>query len=523
VILLACSAAFILNNLFFFKKFIHRNLESTAKILGQNLTPTLAFSDKPEATKILSSLKSEPSISSAYVLLANGSLFAQYGNITVESDSHYNERSGVTFDGSHAIFSYKLSDQNEVQGFLYLNADLKVFLAEYKNFLWIVVAVFVLGLLMSLILAHFIQRALSQPITLFAQTVQDITESGNYSLRMKKQTYSRPIREIETLSEEFNQMLNQIQLRDDKIRNTNTELELKVEERTVELKEIQEVALQNAHSAGMAEIATGILHNIGNIMNSITTSANEITQVLQRTKMPGLLKANKLLEENVNQINHFLTEDSRGKALPEYYLRIGESLSNEQQRIKEELMAMSKKIVLIKDVIHTQQEYAKTGFFFEELSLAQVTDEILEMQRNAFTRHAIKLIKHYGDTPPVKVQRVKLAHILVNLIKNSKEAMQSKPPEEKQLTIEIGQDQNAGIFLKIKDTGEGIPDENLKRIFNHGFTTKQGGHGFGLHFCANAMTEMGGHLDVKSEGIGKGVSFTLIFPNKEQQKEVKYA
>ena len=519
IILVAQSLAFFLNDLHIFKRSIERTLESTAKILSRNLAPALAFSDGAEATKILSSLQSEPSIASAYLFDGKGNLFAKYGYDTaVESGLAPNTRHGSRIRGSHLVYYYDFLQGPEGQGTLRLDADLKVFTAEYHGYLWIVVALFLGGALVSYGLAHVIQRSLSEPIIELAATTTEISILQDYSLRMGRKGPGTGIKEMETLSTEFNHMLSQIQANGEKIRAANADLERKVELRTAELKEIQNLALENAHKAGMSEIATGVLHNIGNIINSVNTSAEEILQITQKSKIANLLKANRLLSDNFARVTEFLTEDPKGKVLPEYYLKIGESLKTEHLQLKDEVLDMMKKLSLIKDVVQTQQEYAKRGLFVEEISLEQVTDEILNLQQSALKRHGIELVRVYGDAGKIKVQRVKFAHVLMNLIKNSKEAMTPLPDGRKRLTVEIGAITGSGPFLRIIDTGEGISKTNLERIFSHGFTTKEHGHGFGLHFCANAMTEMGGKLIAESSGEGQGAAFTLTFSPIEELK-----
>jgi len=332
------------------------------------------------------------------------------------------------------------------------------------------------------------------------------------------------IEEISILSSELNQMLEQIEEKDGKILAANAELEKKVEVRTQELQEIQQTALENAHAAGMAEIATGTLHNIGNIINSVNTSADELFDIMQRSKMDHFIKANELLQSHSGDRGEFLTNDPKGKILPEYYLKLGEALKSEHDQLKTEVNGIIKKISLIKDVVQTQQAYAKKELFFEEMSLAHITDEILNLQKNSLSRHRIQIVKNYWeDMPPVRVQKVKFAHILMNLIKNAKESMASRPIDERKIVVESGKSEADEFFLKITDNGEGIESHHLEKIFSHGFTTKRNGHGFGLHFCANAMTEMGGKLLVDSKGPGQGASFTLIFSASRYEKETKHA
>src|SRR5581483_612076 len=113
--------------------------------------------------------------------------------------------------------------------------------------------------------------------------------------------------------------------------------------------------------------------------------------------------------------------------------------------------------------------------------------------------------------PEVTVEKHKVLQILVNLIRNAKHACEEQNPAEKRLTVRVA---GCGdrVQIVVSDNGTGIPAENLIRIFNHGFTTKKEGHGFGLHTSALAAKEMGGALLVHSAGPGLGATFTLELP-----------
>jgi signal transduction histidine kinase len=81
---------------------------------------------------------------------------------------------------------------------------------------------------------------------------------------------------------------------------------------------------------------------------------------------------------------------------------------------------------------------------------------------------------------------------------------------------------NGGDYVRIvvADNGVGIPKENLTRIFNHGFTTRKEGNGFGLHSGVLAAKEMGGRLVAAGEGTGHGATFTLKLPTQHQKEEL---
>lgn len=523
IALVACSGAFIINDLFIFKRAVERSLISNAKILNLSLAPALEFGDAKEAEKVLKSLTAEPCIVSARVTDRSGQTFAHFELEDKRDPLPFESELmsfGSKFEDGFYYLNYPIGEGDEVLGYLLLKSDLSEFTEAYRNYLWIVMAMFAASLLISYTLTHVVQGALSQPIIDFATTAKRISESGNYALRLKHREGNRGIEEVEALTSEFNNMLGQIEARDQKIHEANADLEKKVRERTVELESIQRVALANAHEAGMAEIATGILHNIGNITNSINASAEELHRIVQGSRISTFLKANEIVRENLGNAEAFFASDPRGKILPEFYVKTGEAMAKEYEQMKEEISGIGKKIALVRDVVHTQQEYAKKGLFVETIDLAEVTDEILDLHKTSLSRHEVQVKRNYIFRPSVRVQKVKFAHILMNLVKNAKEAMKDMH-SERELTAEIGVHPGKGIYLMIKDTGEGIAAENLEKIFTHGFTTKDDGHGFGLHFCANAMKEMGGRLAVLSDGPGRGSSFILYFKKLEEDR--KYA
>ena len=216
-------------------------------------------------------------------------------------------------------------------------------------------------------------------------------------------------------------------------------------------------------------------------------------------------------QENMGE---FLTQDARGQKLPEYFIKMGKVLNDEINTIKKESKELNAKTTMMKEVISTQQAYAKSGFHSEQLNLPELIKDALKIQEASLKKWGVKLSTHYADTPACMGQKSKLLQVITNLIKNAKEAMNDNDQfnKPKEMIIETGMTNDQAIYLKIKDNGCGIDSEQLTKIFNHGFTTKETGHGFGLHTCANAMTEMKGKLVVDSEGVQKGACFTVTLP-----------
>jgi signal transduction histidine kinase len=480
--------------------------------------------DNTEGEKILRSLKAEPNVVGAVVYDRKGSLFSRYGQEAIPSGPLPDTSSTniIRFESGRLFLYHRLIIDDEWLGTLLLISDTGAIRHQALNYLIIALAVFLAGLALAFMLSRLTQRTLSVPIIRLMNITKRISGSGDYSLRVGKEL-GEAAAEILTLSEEFDRMIGQVQAKDNAIQLANQMLEKKVEERTAELKETQKLALENAHAAGVTEITTGTLHNVGNIVNSVNISLDQIQGILRASRLPGLLKAAEMLEAHASDLPGFLGTDERGKKLGEYLPRAVREVESEKGRLQTELDQLVRGVGMIKDVVVTQQSYAKGVFMSEPLQLEQLLEDVLAMQSATLTKNQIRVVKKFGQTPQVKAQKGKLAHIVVNLIKNAQEAMQSVSVDQRALEVETGYSADAGVFIRIKDSGEGIPEEISRKIFNHGFTTKKTGHGFGLHYCANAMVEMGGRLHLFSEGRGKGATFTLVFPRIGETEETPAA
>ncbi len=280
-----------------------------------------------------------------------------------------------------------------------------------------------------------------------------------------------------------------------------------------QLEKARDELVEKAHKAGMADIATGVLHNVGNILNSVNTSASLIGDTVKQSRLGGLAEANTILREHIDRLEEFIASNPKGKKLMQYYLKLEEPLQNEQLKILQQSKRLIEKIELINEVIAAQQSYASASMHADYMSLSNIIDNALALQSGSIERHGLTIEKDLQDVDPVVVQRTKLIHVLVNVFKNAKESMTGNPPKEKKISIKVWQDDNY-IYLTVTDNGSGINPEHLDKIFTHGFTTKKSGHGFGLHSSANYMAEMGGKMKASSGGKGEGATFTLLFPRK---------
>ena len=288
---------------------------------------------------------------------------------------------------------------------------------------------------------------------------------------------------------------------------------------TQELRQTQSELVATARQAGMAEIATNVLHNVGNVLNSVNVSAGLVSSQMRASKAQGLGKVVQLMNEHAGDLGDFLTRDQKGKMLPGYLSKLAEVVAAEQQGIIEELAQLTRSVDHIKDIVATQQSYAGASSVFEQCQIADLLEDAVCMSAGSLSRHQVTVVKEIADVPSLPLDKHRVLQILINLISNAKHAMDGVPERQHQITLRLHSVQGPAVQIQVADNGEGIPPENLTRIFAHGFTTRKDGHGFGLHSCILAAREMGGSLTAHSEGLGQGATFTLELPIKLRIEE----
>lgn len=273
--------------------------------------------------------------------------------------------------------------------------------------------------------------------------------------------------------------------------------------------------LQTSRLAGMAEVATNVLHNVGNVLNSVNVLASLIDEQVQRSKVPSVARLGSLLREHQADLGGFLTQDERGRRLPGYVEKLANHLALEQGQISEKSKALAESLSHIKEIVAMQQNYAKVSGLLETVSLAEIAEDALRMHDGALARHEIRVVRDYQPVPPVTLDRHKVLQILFNLLENAKYACEAGPAEQKQVTVRVEPGSSTTVRVSVSDNGVGIPAENLPRLFDQQFSTREGGHGFGLHSSILAAQDMGATLKAFSSGPGTGATFTLEVPAEQ--------
>ncbi len=297
------------------------------------------------------------------------------------------------------------------------------------------------------------------------------------------------------------------------VRGHAAALEVKVAERTQQLQATQQQLIEAAHRAGMAEIAIGLMHNVGNLLTSVNVSAETIASIAAAGRLEGMEKANALLRANAADLPRFLAEEPRGALLADYYDKLLAELRQERSRVGGEARQLLENGRLIRETIKTLQEHAGYGRYGlrEQVDVLALLESALKLQEPNLLQHQITVERDLEPLPPLSTERTKLIHVFVNLIKNAVEAIEGQLDAPRRLSLRSRVTGPGRALVEITDSGVGIAPGDRDRIFSYGFTTKPYGHGFGLHTCANFMTQLGGRLSVASPGPGRGATFTIEF------------
>jgi len=275
--------------------------------------------------------------------------------------------------------------------------------------------------------------------------------------------------------------------------------------------ELQHQLRMASRQAGMAEVATNVLHNVGNVLNSVNVSASLVAEGMRKPKAAGLGRVVALLHEHRDNLGEFVTRHERGRHLPAYLGQLAEHLTAEGETTVQEMNVLQKNIAHIKEIVAMQQNYAKRAGVTEAIAVTTIADDSLHMTQGEFDRHDVELRRDFRDDPVIQVDRHKVLQILVNLLRNAKAACSASGRSDKTVTMSVATG-DGNVMIAVSDNGIGIAPEVMSRIFSYGFTTKKEGHGFGLHGAALAARELGGDLRVATGGPDRGATFTLVLP-----------
>lgn len=312
----------------------------------------------------------------------------------------------------------------------------------------------------------------------------------------------------------------------DELIEANDTLERRVVERTQELREqiaererahadlaaAQQQLIDLSRQAGMAEVATGVLHNVGNVLNSVNVATTLVLEKVKQSRVDRLASVVGLLQEHRQDAGAFLQSDEKGRQVVPYLAKLSEHFARERDGMLTELDNLCRHVGHIKEIVAAQQGYATTAGLHEKVSVPALMENVLRLARDGLDRHRITVRLEQEELPEVLTDKHKVLQIVLNLVSNAKDATAAMSGSDREIRLRVGLCGDGEFEIVVADHGIGLRPEDLKRIFQHGFTTKANGHGFGLHSSALAAKDLGGSLSVASAGPGQGATFTLRLP-----------
>lgn len=283
------------------------------------------------------------------------------------------------------------------------------------------------------------------------------------------------------------------------------------------LEETNKKLIETARLAGMTDVAISVLHNVGNTLNSANVSVDMILETLSHSGLDRLSKITSMLENHRDNLCSFLTSDPKGMLIPQYLIALNQKLQEENNNISTEVSNLSKNIQHIRSIIESQQSISKTKGNIEKIYLPDLIDDALRISGSNITNNGIEFSKNFKDVGHIESDKTKIMQIIINFFRNARESIDANPIiKNKKINLTIQKNKN-NLDISVEDNGNGISPDALEQIFNFGFTTKEKGHGFGLHSSILAAKELGGDIRAESEGEGMGAKFILTIPIKQEK------
>jgi sensor domain CHASE-containing protein len=381
------------------------------------------------------------------------------------------------------------------------------------------------GILLAGVLWILLRILVLKRLEYLNKKIKEISSKKDYRRHIKMKEND----ELSSVAKQFNAFMDTInvshgQLRqqveeithsEKKLESANKKLILEINERKQMQQKIEMLhkkLILAARQAGMADIASGVLHNVGNILNNVTTSIGVAKELVVNSGSEKLNDLARLLDQHKEGLVDFLTTDPQGKTMLNYIHLLAESIIENNKNMAEEIRHLDQYIGHIKDVVVMQQSLTKVIGMTEQLKISDVIDDALMLNKSISENQNIQMTCDFQFKENVILDRVKLLHVIVNLIKNAIESLIDSNMEDKRILIRVLKKNETYFSIEIIDNGGGILSENLNRIFNYGFTTKKNGNGIGLHTSASFVQEMGGRIVAKSEGVNCGATFIVELP-----------
>jgi signal transduction histidine kinase len=390
-------------------------------------------------------------------------------------------------------------------------------------------------LIYALLCAGFLSGSIGRPVASIARVIRDITDARDLTEVRRIPVFQRD--EIGDLVDGANRMLDRLEeaarasrAAETALRLANEELERRVVERTAELassnrqlglsldelRSTQRKLVDASRLAGMAEVASVVLHNIGNVLTSVNVSARLVVELARGSRGERLVELAELLQSKSDDLPRFLGEADRSRLIPAYLVAVARHMGDERTAIQTEMARLERNLDHIQAVIRAQQKHTGRAIVVEQVVPSSLVEEALDLTLLG-REHEIQIVRDLEELPAMSLDRHLVLQILINLLRNAHDAVASAP--EPRIVVRMRLQSPDRFTIEVADSGTGIAPEHLDQIFNQGFTTKSQGQGLGLHSGACSATMMGGRLTASSPGPGQGATFVLELPTRVAVEE----
>jgi signal transduction histidine kinase len=260
--------------------------------------------------------------------------------------------------------------------------------------------------------------------------------------------------------------------------------------------------------AGMAEIAVSVLHDVGNVLNSVLTSTGVLDKELREGETT-LHDVAKMLDVPREELVAFAANDRRAVVVGPYLRELATARDRRDERLRTEVARVRTGVDHLVHVVSRQQQHARGSSLIHEVELDGLLEQAVDFVRDSVVAGGIVLDPPESTGVAVCADRHQTLQILVNLLANARDAVKGRRAGKIGMSVRA---EAKAVHVMITDDGCGFDEVTARRLFVHGFTTKPHGHGFGLHHSILLARAMGGELSGASAGVDRGATFTLTLP-----------
>ncbi len=335
-------------------------------------------------------------------------------------------------------------------------------------------------------LIYFINRLLLAPLAQIATHARDIGNHDDLTRRLGH----RGEDELARFAQSFDQMV-------ERLAQARTDL------------------IEKSFVAGIAEMASGAMHNLGNALTPLSVRVNSLNENLRRLPVEDM-------QQVTEELKAGCTDSARNADLQHFMMLVGEELSAGVSGARADADSASRQLQGIQRILTEQVRQTRAGSVFEVIPfanlLAQSSELVSQAKRDRMT---IELDPGIAKLPSLRLPTTVLRQVFQNMIVNATEAVRTDSGQKGHLKI-MAEERYVGgrheLYVRFQDDGQGIAADVLPKLFQRHFSTKSTdtNSGIGLHWCANALRGFGGEIYVTSEGLGKGACFHIVVPFKKE-------